>query len=383
MRNAQPHVSLTTAIGDNPWVSRTNESSRSTENSTNKYHVSLYTNKRRVISVELEVHAEGSILGKGGHGEVFRGVVTPEVRCHSAVAIKKFRDMSTRDVEKECHYRIVQEYGTSSAIREMLGHFDYGGEYFLMFVLVDDSLEMEWKTRYRWTYSSELKHIDVFLRNCARFHKKFSHSDAHPRNICRRGDGSFVLIDWAHMRSIDEKIMEPWSSEYASPPCRGSMISPETCDVWSIGCTIVNHLSWLKGSPLAVEFFAERRQRSKKSSTSKGPVDMTPYFHDGDALHSAVQGQLDWLRGDFPGQVAILESMLLIDHSLRIDMATASVRWSKTLEDEIPPVECVSPLVIGRGRYRLLQRAVTWQRLRYGDRKLWRTKYFLPNMYFL
>ncbi|KAF8541722.1 hypothetical protein BDD12DRAFT_485469 [Trichophaea hybrida] len=353
MRNAQPHVSLTTAMGGNPWVSRTNG------NSTNKYHVSLYTNKRVIISVELEVGTEGSILGKGGHGEVFMANITPAVRCHSAVAIKKFRNMSTRDVEKECHYRIVQEYGTSPAIRELLGHFDYGGEYFLMFVLVGNSLEMEWKTGYRWTYPSELRHIDIFLRNCAGFHKKFSHSDAHPRNICRRDDGSFVLIDWAHMRSINEKILEPWPSEYASPPCRGSNISPETYDVWSIGCTIVNHLSWLKGGPLEVSSFAERRQRSKKSSMSKGVVDITPYFHDDDSLHCAVQGQLDWLRRDFPGQVAILESMLLIDHNLRIDMATASVRWSKTLEDKIPSTEYVSPLIIQSRRDRMLQRAVS------------------------
>jgi len=316
--------------------------------STHTYLVLLHSDGK-VISVELEVRVHEPILGEGGNGTVFRAAVSPAVRGHSVVAIKKFWDMNTRDAEKECHHRIAQEYGSCRSIREMLGDFDYGGENFLMFVLVGDTLEMQWKTWWtvahsaerglKWVaYSRELKFIDAFLRDCAGFHKKFSHSDAHPSNICRRGDGSFVLIDWGHLRGKDGGVAGPWSSEYASPSYRGSMISPETCDVWSIGCIIIVHLSWLKGGTDAVEsFMKHKREGPRKSLISKGVVDKTPYFYDGDALHSATQEQLNWLRDDFPGQVPILEAMLLIDHSRRIDMARASGKWSKTLEDKIPP----------------------------------------------
>jgi len=358
-------MSHRTTIWGSLWEFRNIKNSSNTRTSTDKGPLSLHTNDGKVIPVELEVQAQESILGKGGNGTVFRAVVSPAIQGHSTIAIKVYKDMNNRNIEKECHSRIVREYGSCSSIREMLGYFDYGGAHYLCFVLVRADLEKQWCMDARstelkrvYTYPRELKFIDAFLRDCARFHKRFSHSDVHPRNISRRGDGSFVLIDWAHLRGKDEKIWEePWSSEFASPSCKGSMISPKTCDVWSLACFIIVHLTWLKEGPAAVENFMKERKKLKRCSISKGPVDTTPYFHDGDVLHSAVQDQLNWLREDFPAQVTILEAMLFIDHTRRIDMAVASVEWSKTLDNTLSG-GCIPHPCLQRGSAPIIQRTL-------------------------
>lgn len=108
----------------------------------------------------------------------------------------------------------------------------------------------------------------------------------------------FILSDFglSSLKDMEQDSKTPWQNatfEYGAPECR----NPETfrsgrvgraSDVWSLGCIVLEVLTYIHGGPDSTRAFKESRRYEGKQATTYA------FHHDGAASH-AVASQIDML----------------------------------------------------------------------------------------
>ncbi len=116
------------------------------------------------------------------------------------------------------------------------------------------------------------------------------HHDIKPRNILVKGD-SFVLADFgsSRLKRADENTKTLWkdtTSEYGAPECRNpESFAPgkvgRALDIWSIGCIILEVITYMEAGFQGVKNFRDFR-------VLEGVYGRTRCFHDGEKMSDKV-----------------------------------------------------------------------------------------------
>lgn len=190
-------------------------------------------------------------IGTGGHSTVYSAL---DRHTNTMVAVKRIKtDYQDREIlvrfDRECAVLASLQH---PSIPRYLNHFEEAGELYLVMELVDGTpLGNRRGDRTRFSEQEATTLLQQMGEVLELLHNQYPpilHRDIHPKNILRRIDGRYVLVDFGLAKanvSVTHTSVVLGTPGYAAP----ELLTGEACaqsDIYSLGVTVLCLLTGLE-----------------------------------------------------------------------------------------------------------------------------------------